>query len=115
MQSSSVQGKKNVDARIAEKPRVRLGEQTAGAAAVCVCVLLTQTVGQEVGGEALGAVAHGRVVVRVSTKHQHRPAHYHRRVEVTEEAAVSQNGPAQTHNDVCYTVRFQTSSDFHLL
>lgn len=64
---------------------------------VFLCVLLTQIVSQEVGREALGAVAHGRVVVRVSSEHQHRPAHDHRCVEVTEEAAVSQNGPAQTH------------------
>lgn len=60
-------------------------------------MLLTEAVGQEVGREALGAVAHGRVVVSVAAKHQHHPAHHHRRVQVTEEAAVSQNGPAQTH------------------
>lgn len=67
---------------------------------VFLCVLLTQIVSQEVGREALGAVAHGRVVVRVSSEHQHRPAHDHRCVEVTEEAAVSQDGPAQTHTQV---------------
>lgn len=64
-------------------PRVRL-------------LFLTEVVNQEVGGEALGAVAHGGVVVRVSSEHQHGPAHDHGRVEVTEEAAVSENGPAQT-------------------
>lgn len=79
-------------------------------AAAAASVLLTQTVGQEVGGEALGAVAHGCVVVRVSSEHQHRPAHYHCCVEVTEEAAVSQNGPAQTHSDGCYTAVTQAAS-----
>lgn len=53
-----------------------------------LCLILTQTVGQEVGGEALGAVAHGCVVVCVSSKHQHGPAHYHRCVEVPEKATV---------------------------
>lgn len=93
---------------------MRLKTQTAGAAVVVVfaCVLLTQTVGQEVGGEAFGAVAHGCVVVCVSSKHQHRPAHYHRCVEVTEEAAVSQNGPAQAHSDGCYIVRRFTAVTF---
>lgn len=107
MQSSWVRGKKKKDdACLAEKAWLRLKKQTAGTAVVVfVCVLLTQTVGQEVGGEALGAVAHGCVVVCVSAKHQHRPAHYHRCVEVTEEAAVSQNGPAHAHSDGCYTVR----------
>lgn len=77
---------------------------------VCVCVL-TKTVRQEVGGEALGAMAHGRVVVRVSSEHQHRPAHDHGRVEVTEEAAVSEDGPAQTHRCGCYTaVAFKTKT-----
>lgn len=57
---------------------------------------LTEVVNQEVGGETLGAVAHGGVVVRVSSKHQHGAAHDDGRVEVTEEAAVSENGPAQT-------------------
>lgn len=57
---------------------------------------LTEVVNQEVGGEALGAVAHGGVVVRVPSEHQHGPAQHHGRVEVTEEAAVSENGPAQT-------------------
>lgn len=38
-------------------------------------------------------MAHGCVVVCVSSKHQHRSTHNHRCVEVTEEAAVSQNGP----------------------
>lgn len=74
---------------------------------LCVCVLLTQTVGQEVRGEALGTMAHRRIVVCVSSKHEHRPAHYNRRVEVTEEAAVSQNGPAQTHSNGCHTVSIQ--------
>ena len=59
-----------------------------------VCVLLTEVVNQEVRGEALGAVAHGGVVVRVSSKHQHGPTHNHGRVEVAEEAAVPENGPA---------------------
>lgn len=62
----------------------------------CVRALLTEVVNQEVGGEALGAVAHGGVVVRVSSEHQHGPAHDHGRVEVAEEAAVSENGPAHT-------------------
>lgn len=62
-------------------------------------MLPTKIVSQEVRREALGAVAHGSVIVCVSSKHQHRPAHNHRCVEVTEEAAVSQNGPAQTHSD----------------
>lgn len=105
-QLSAGKKKKKDDACLAEKAWLRLKKQTAGTAVVVfVCVLLTQTVGQEVGGEALGAVAHGCVVVCVSAKHQHRPAHYHRCVEVTEEAAVSQNGPAHAHSDGCYTVR----------
>ena len=64
---------------------------------VCVCVraLPTQTVGQEVGREALGAMAHGRVVVRVAPEHQHGPAHHDGRVQVPEEAAVPQDGPAR--------------------
>lgn len=44
-------------------------------------------------------MAHGGVVVRVSSEHQHRPAHDHRRVEVPEEAAVPQDGPAQRHGE----------------
>lgn len=59
-------------------------------------MLLTEVVNQEVGGEALGAVAHGGVVVRVPSKHQHGAAHDLGRVEVAEEAAVPQNGPAET-------------------
>ena len=79
---------------------------------ICVrlCVL-TKTVGQEVGGEALGAVAHGRVVVRVSSEHQHGPAHDLGRVEVTEEAAVSQDGPAQnTQSWLFYSCFFQNKN-----
>lgn len=40
-------------------------------------------------------MAHGGVVVGISTKHQHHPTNHHCCVEVPEEAAVSQNGPAQ--------------------
>lgn len=75
------------------------GKMTNSCADTSVWVLLTQTVGQEVRGEALGAVAHRRVVVRVSSKHQHGAAHYDRRVKVAEEAAVSQNGPEQQYGD----------------
>lgn len=63
-------------------------------------MLLTEVVNQEVGGETLGAVAHGGVVVRVSSEHQHGAAHDHGRVQVTEEAAVSEDGPAQTQRSV---------------
>lgn len=37
--------------------------------------------------------------MRVSSEHQHGPAHNHGRVEVAEEAAVFENGPAQTQTD----------------
>lgn len=63
-----------------------------------VCVL-TQTVSQEVRGETLGSVAHGRVIVCVSTKHQHGSTHYHRRVKVTEKATVSKDSPVQTNSN----------------
>lgn len=63
-----------------------------------MCVL-TQTVSQEVRGETLGSVAHGCVVVRVSSKHQHGSTHYHRRVKVTEKATVSEDSPVETDSN----------------
>ena len=38
-------------------------------------------------------MAHGRVIVCVSSKHQHGSTHYHSCVQVTEKSAVLKNGP----------------------
>lgn len=54
---------------------------------------LTQVVGHEVGGEALGPMAHGCVIVRVPAEHQHGAAHDDGCVQVAEEATVLQDGP----------------------
>lgn len=69
-----------------------------------VNVKLTQAVGEEVRGEALGSVAHGRVVVSVSAEHQHRAARYDCGVQVSEEATVSQDCPTQ--HRLIYQTRF---------
>lgn len=56
---------------------------------------LTNIVRHEIRREALGAVAHGGVVVRVSSKHQHGSAHYHRRVQIAEKSTVLKNSPSE--------------------
>lgn len=57
---------------------------------------LTDIVGHEVRGEALGPVAHGGVIVSVPSKHQHGPTDDHSRVQVAEEPAVLENRPSET-------------------
>lgn len=53
----------------------------------------TDVVGQEVGGEALGAVAERRVVVRVAAEDEQRPAEEGGRVQVARVAALPQDEP----------------------
>lgn len=53
----------------------------------------TDVVGEEVGGETLGAVAEGRVVVRVPAKDEQRAAEQRGRVQVPREAALPQDEP----------------------
>lgn len=57
---------------------------------------LTDIVGHEIRGEALGPVAHGGVIVSVPSEHQHGPTDDHSRVQVAEEPAVFENSPSET-------------------
>lgn len=56
---------------------------------------LTNIIGHKIWRKALGSVAHGGVIVSVSSKHQHGPTHYHSCVQVAEKAAVFQNSPSE--------------------
>lgn len=74
---------------------------------------LTEVVGHEVGGEALGPVAHAGVVVRVAPKHQHSPAGDDGRVHVPERSAVLQDAPVNRHRKSCSSNQFVISTTFH--
>lgn len=56
---------------------------------------LTDIVGHKIGREALSTVAHGGVVVRVPSKHQHGSTHYHGCVQIAEKSAVFKNRPSE--------------------
>lgn len=56
---------------------------------------LTNIIGHKIRRKALGSVAHGGVIVSVSSKHQHGPTHYHSCVQVAEKPAVLQNSPSE--------------------
>lgn len=62
---------------------------------MCLKCVLTDVVGQEVRGEALGSIALGCVVVSVPTKDQHRASQQRHRVEVAGGATLCQHPPAR--------------------
>lgn len=49
-------------------------------------------------------MAHGGVVVRVSSKHQHGSTHYHSRVQVAEKSAVFKYSPSKIRVYVLITL-----------
>lgn len=62
---------------------------------VCLKLLLTDIIGQEVSRKALGSIALGRIVVSITTEDQHSAAQQRRRVEVPGGAALCQDPPAR--------------------
>lgn len=62
---------------------------------VCLKLVLTNIIRQEVSRKALGSVALGRVVVSITTEDQHRAAQQRRGVEVAGGAALCQYPPAR--------------------
>lgn len=61
---------------------------------------LTNIIGHKIWRKALGSVAHGGVIVSISSKHQHGPTHYHSCVQVAEKSAVFQNSPSEIKTHV---------------
>lgn len=62
---------------------------------LCLKLVLTDIIRQEVSRKALGSVALGRVVVSITTEDEHRAAQQRRRVEVPGRAALCQYPPGR--------------------
>lgn len=66
---------------------------------VCLKLVLTDIIGQEVSRKALGSVALGCIVVSITAEDQHRAAQQRRRMEVPGGAALCQYPPARKREE----------------